>query len=89
MLIMKVLSSVFILLFSLLSCAAKDINFPQINRGCELTSQQSLLLGNYQLGISLDQDQLESSHIVQKAENNYETLLKTDFPDNTYFLELR
>lgn len=67
------------------SCFASDKNAGQLPSSCELTINESPILQNYKLG--MDVAQIGQNNIIQKAENNYETLLKSDFQDSTYFLD--
>lgn len=82
---MKIILGSLLILLNIFSCLASDYKARQILPLCELTLKESPVLQNYKLG--MDVTEAGQNNIIQKAENNYETLLKADFQGTTYFLD--
>jgi len=82
---MKIILGLGIILLSIFSCFGLENKARSFLSPCELSLRESPTLQNYKLGMEVTQ--INQNSIVQKAENNYETLLKTDSQDTTFYLD--
>lgn len=82
---MKIILGLLLIFLSMFSCFGLNHKSQPTLLPCELTIKESPVLQNYKLGMEVTQ--VNQNNIIQKAENNYETLLKTDSQDTTFYLD--
>ena len=82
---MKIILGLILILLSIFSCFGLNKKARLTLLSCELTLNESPVLQNYKLG--MDVTQVGQNNMIQKAENNYETLLKTDSQNTTFYLD--
>jgi hypothetical protein len=82
---MKMILGLLFIFLSMSSCFASDNKSRKMLLPCELDINESPVLQDFRLGMEINR--VGQNNIIQKSENNYETLFKVDFPDSTYFLD--
>lgn len=82
---MKIILGLVFILLGIFSCFGFENKSRPTLSQCELTLKESPVLQNYKLGMEVTQ--VNQNNIIQKAENNYETLLKTDSQDTIFYLD--